>query len=144
MKRKHKSKIFTFILSAVAPSDSSYFVYSRDAGKALAPALYISYFDSNRTVSGITTESAIQLSKVHIDIVTLECDFDLTIGEPQFVKIEIFNESGKFIQQICGRELKSETKYPFKFKAKSFPTGKYTLKVSGESFSREEKFYILN
>ncbi len=144
MKRKHKSKIFTFILSAVAPSDSNYSVYSREAGKALAPALYISYFDSNRTVSGAATESAISLSKVNINIVSLDCNFDLTIGEPQFVKIEIFNESGKFIQQLCGRELESERKYTFKFKAKNFPTGKYTLKVSGESFSKEQKFYILN
>lgn len=144
MKRKHKSQLFTFILSAVAPSDSSYYVYSRDAGKDVAPALYISYFDSNRTVSGARTESAIQLSKVNINIVSLDCNFDLTIGEPQYVKIEIFNESGKFIQQICGRELESEKKYTFKFKAREFPTGKYTLKVSGESFSKEEKFYILN
>lgn len=144
MKRKHKSQLFTFILSAVAPSDSSYFVYSRDAGKGVAPALYISYFDSNRTVSGARSENAIQLSKVNINIVSLDCNFDLTIGEPQFVKIEIFNESGKFIQQLCGRELESEKKYTFKFKAKDFPTGKYTLKVSGESFTKEEKFYILN
>lgn len=144
VKRKHKSRLFTFILSAVAPSDSNYFVYSRDAGKAQAPALYISYFDSNRTVSGVATESAIRLSKVNINIVSLDCNFDLTIGEPQYVKIEIFNESGKFIQQLCGRELESEKKYTFKFKARDFPTGKYTLKVSGESFSREEKFYILN
>ncbi|MCI5600221.1 MAG: glycosyl hydrolase family 28-related protein [Hallerella porci] len=144
MKRKHKSQLYTFILTAVAPSDSSYFIYSRDAGKALAPVLYISYFDSNRTVSGAVTESAIQLSKVNINIVSLDCNFDLTIGEPQFVKIEIFNEAGKFIQQICGRELESEKKYTFTFKAKNYPTGKYTLKVSGESFSKEEKFYILN
>ena len=144
MKRKHKSQLFTFILSAVAPSDSSYYVYSRDAGKGVAPALYISYFDSNRTVSGARSENAIQLSKVNINIVSLDCNFDLTIGEPQFVKIEIFNESGKFIQQLCGRELESEKKYTFKFKAKDFPTGKYTLKVSGESFTKEEKFYILN
>lgn len=144
MKRKHKSQLFTFILSAVAPSDSSYYVYSRDAGKGVAPALYISYFDSNRTVSGTRSENAIQLSKVNINIVSLDCNFDLTIGEPQYVKIEIFNESGKFIQQLCGRELESEKKYTFKFKAKDFPTGKYTLKVSGESFSKEEKFYILN
>lgn len=144
MKRKHKTKLFTFILTAVAPSDSNFYVYSREAGRALAPSLYISYFDSNRTVSGEATASAIELSKVNIDIVSLECAFDLTIGEPQFVKIEIFNESGKFIQQLCSRELESEKKYAFKFKAKDFPTGKYTLKVSGESFSKEQKFYILN
>lgn len=144
MKRKHKTQLFTFILSATSPSDSNFNVYSREAGKALAPALYISYFDSNKTVSGETLEGGVKLSKVNIDIYSLDCNFDLTIGQPQFVEIAIYNEAGKRMQTLSARELESEKNYNFKFKAKDFPTGKYKLKVTGESFTKEAKFYILN
>ena len=45
---------------------------------------------------------------------------------------------------VAARELAGEKKTHFKFKAHEFPTGKYTLKVNGEAFSAEQKFYILN
>ena len=81
---------------------------------------------------------------MNIDIYNLDCDFDLTVGYPQFVQIEILNEFGKRMLTVAARELAGEKKTNFKFKAKAFPTGRYTLKVIGEAFTAEQKFYILN
>ena len=45
---------------------------------------------------------------------------------------------------VAAREVPGEKKINFKFKAKAFPTGKYTLKINGEAFNAEQKFFILN
>ena len=84
------------------------------------------------------------LTKVNIDIYNLECDFDLTVGYPQFVQIEIVNEFGKRMLTVAARDLAGEKKTHFKFKAMAFPTGKYILRVIGEAFTAEQQFYILN
>jgi hypothetical protein len=144
MKRKHKSGLFTIILSAVNPKDTGLVVTSRDAGKAGAPVLYVSYFDSNKTVGGDVMQGGFQMGKVNIDIYTLACSFDLTIGQPQFVQIEIYNEFGKRMMIVAEQEMESEKIMTFKFNAKSFPTGKYKVKVVGEAFQKEQGFYILN
>ena len=144
MKRKHKSELFTLILTAVEPSDSDYTVHSREAGKAVAPILYLSYFDSNKTVGGSEMQGGFQLSKMKIDIYTLDCTFNLTIGQPQYVQIAIYNEFGKLMTVLAEKDMDSEKMLPFKFSAKTFPSGKYILKVTGESFHTEQKFGILN
>ena len=54
------------------------------------------------------------------------------------------NESGKRMLTVAAREVPGEKKINFKFKAKAFPTGKYTLKINGEAFNAEQKFFILN
>ena len=141
-KRKHPSNMYTLILTAVDPGET--LIYSHNQNKSLAPALYVGYFDNTRSVSGDAMEGGYTLTKVHIDIYSLECDFDLTVGYPQFVQIEIVNEFGRRMLMVAARELTGEKKTHFKFKAHEFPTGKYTLKVNGEAFSAEQKFYILN
>ena len=45
---------------------------------------------------------------------------------------------------VAARDLPGEKKTHFKFKAIAFPTGRYTLKIIGEAFTAEQKFYILN
>jgi hypothetical protein len=144
MKRKHKSELFTLILTATDINDSGHTVTSRDAGKTFAPVLYVSYFDSNKTVGGDTMQGGFQMSKVNIDIYTLACSFDLTLGQPQFVQIEIYNEFGKRMMILAEKEMESEKALTFKFSAKSFPTGKYKVKIVGEAFQKEQPFYILN
>ena len=141
-KRKHPSNMYTLILTAVDPGET--IIHSHNQSKALAPALYVGYFDNTRSVSGDVMEGGYTLTKVHIDIYSLECDFDLTVGYPQFVQIEIVNEFGRRMLMVAARELAGEKTTHFKFKAHEFPTGKYTLKVNGEAFSAEQKFYILN
>ena len=141
-KRKHASGLYTIILTSVDAGE--YFIKSKSAGKNAAPALYVSYFDNTRSIGGDAMDGGYQLSKVNIDIYNLDCDFDLTVGYPQFVQIEILNEFGKRMLTVAARELAGEKKTNFKFKAKAFPTGRYTLKVIGEAFTAEQKFYILN
>jgi hypothetical protein len=141
-KRKHPSNMYTLILTAVDPGET--IIHSHNQNRSLAPALYVGYFDNTRSVSGDVMEGGYTLTKVHIDIYSLECDFDLTVGYPQFVQIEIVNEFGRRMLMVAARELAGEKKTHFKFKAHEFPTGKYTLKVNGEAFSAEQKFYILN
>ncbi len=141
-KRKHASGLYTLILTAVVPGET--FIKSRNAGKNAAPALYVGYYDNSRSVGGEAMDGGYTLSKVNIDIVNLDCNFDLTVGYPQFVQIEIINESGKRMLTVAARELAGEKKTNFKFKAKAFPTGKYTLKIIGEAFTAEQKFFILN
>ena len=141
-KRKHASGLYTLILTAVEPGET--FIKSRNSGKNVAPALYVGYYDNSRSVGGEAMDGGYTLSKVNIDIVNLECSFDLTVGYPQFVQIEIVNESGKRMLTVAARELAGEKKTNFKFKAKAFPTGKYTLKIIGEAFTAEQKFFILN
>ncbi len=141
-KRKHASGLYTLILTAVEPGET--FIKSRNAGKNMAPALYVGYYDNSRSVGGEAMDGGYTLTKVNIDIVNLECNFDLTVGYPQFVQIEILNESGKRMLTVAARELAGEKKTNFKFKAKAFPTGKYTLKIIGEAFTAEQKFFILN
>lgn len=141
-KQKHESGLYTLILTAVAPGETV--IKSHNEGKNFAPALYVSYFDNTRSVGGDVMDGGYTLSKVNIDIYNLDCDFDLTVGYPQFVQIEILNESGKRMLVVAAREMEGEKKINYKFKAKAFPTGKYTLKISGEAFTAEQKFYILN
>lgn len=141
-KRKHESGLYTIILTSVDAGE--YFIKSKTAGKAVAPTLYIGYFDNTRSVGGDAMDGGYTLSKVNIDIYSLDCNFDLTVGYPQFVQIEILNEFGKRMLTVAARELSGEKKTNFKFKAKAFPTGKYTVKVIGEAFTAEQKFYILN
>ena len=141
-KRKHASGLYTLILTAVEPGET--FIRSKNAGKNAAPSLYVGYYDNTRSVGGEAMDGGYTLSKVNIDIVNLECNFDLTVGYPQFVQIEIVNESGKRMLTVAARELAGEKKTNFKFKAKAFPTGKYTLKIIGEAFTAEQKFFILN
>lgn len=141
-KRKHASGLYTIILTSVDAGE--YFIKSKSAGKAAAPTLYVSYFDNTRSVGGDAMDGGYTLSKVNIDIYNLDCDFDLTVGYPQFVQIEILNEFGKRMLTVAARELSGEKKTNFKFKAKAFPTGRYTVKVIGEAFTAEQKFYILN
>lgn len=85
-----------------------------------------------------------QLSKIEVDIYTLKTSFSLVIGYPQFVQIEVYNEFGKRMMIIAEKEMESEKKLNFDFKALSLPTGKYILKVIGEAFSTQQAFYILN
>lgn len=141
-KRKHASNLYTLILTAVEPGEVS--ISSRNAGKNLAPALYVGYFDNSKSVGGDAMDGGYTLTKVQIDIYSLDCNFDLTVGYPQFVQIEILNEFGKRMLVVAARDLAGEKKTNFKFKAKAFPTGKYTLKIIGEAFTAEQKFYILN
>ncbi len=141
-KRKHPSNLYTLILTAVEPGES--LIQSRNAGKNVAPSLFIGYFDNSKSVGGDAMDGGYTLSKVNIDIYNLDCDFDLTVGYPQFVQIEILNEFGKRMLTVAARELAGEKKTNFKFKAKAFPTGKYILKINGEAFTAEQKFYILN
>jgi len=141
-KRKHESGLYTLILTAVKPGET--FIRSKNAGKHAAPALYVGYYDNSRSVGGDAMDGGYTLSKVNIDIVNLDCNFDLTVGYPQFVQIEIVNESGKKMLTVAARDLAGEKKTNFKFKAKAFPTGKYTLKIIGEAFNAEQKFFILN
>ena len=141
-KRKHASGLYTLILTAVEPGET--FIKSRNAGRNSAPALYVGYYDNSRSVGGEAMDGGYTLSKVNIDIVNLDCNFDLTVGYPQFVQIEIINASGKRMLTVAARELAGEKKTNFKFKAKAFPTGKYTLKIIGEAFTAEQKFFILN
>ena len=141
-KRKHASGLYTLILTAVEPGET--FIKSKNSGKNSAPSLYVGYYDNSRSVGGEAMDGGYTLSKVNIDIVNLECNFDLTVGYPQFVQIEIVNESGKRMLTVAARELAGEKKTNFKFKAKAFPTGKYTLKIIGEAFNAEQKFFILN
>lgn len=141
-KRKHASNLYTLILTAV---DSGEVVLpSPNAGRNLAPSLLVGYFDNTKSVGGDAMDGGYTLSKVVVDIYSLECNFDLTVGYPQFVQIEILNEFGKRMLTVAARELDGEKKTNIKFKAKAFPTGKYVLKVVGEAFSAEQKFYILN
>ncbi|MCF0216538.1 MAG: hypothetical protein HUK21_08705 [Fibrobacteraceae bacterium] len=141
-KRKHASGLYTLILTAVEPGAT--IIKSKNADRNKAPALYVGYFDNSRSVGGDAMDGGYTLSKVQIDIYSLDCNFDLTVGYPQFVQIEILNEFGKRMLVVAARELAGEKKTNFKFKAKAFPTGKYTLKVVGEAFTAEQKFYILN
>ena len=141
-KRKHPSNLYTLILTAVEPGET--ILPSAAAGKDFAPALYIGYFDNTRSVGGEAMDGGYTLTKVHVDIYSLECDFDLTVGYPQFVQIEIVNEFGKRMLTVAARDLNGEKKTHFKFKAMAFPTGKYVLRVIGEAFTAEQSFYILN
>lgn len=141
-KRKHETGLYTLILTAVEPGET--LIHSRNAGKNFAPALYVSYFDNNKSVTGDMMDGGYTLSKVKVDIYSLDCEFDLTVGYPQFVQIEILNEFGKRMLTVAARELTGERKTNFKFKAKAFPTGKYILKINGEAFTAEQKFNILN
>ena len=141
-KRKHTSGLYTLILTAIEPGET--LIQSRNSGKGLAPALYIGYFDNTKSVGGDAMDGGYTLSKVKIDIYSLDCNFDLTVGYPQFVQIEILNESGKRMLVVAARDLAGEKKTNFKFKAKAFPTGKYVLKIVGEAFTAEQKFNILN
>ncbi len=141
-KRKHASQLYTLILTAVEPGET--FIRSRQAGKNVAPALYVGYFDNTKSVTGDAMDGGYTLSKVKVDIYSLDCQFDLTVGYPQFVQIEIVNEFGKRMLTVAARDLAGEKKTTFKFKAKAFPTGKYVLKVIGEAFTAEQKFSILN
>lgn len=141
-KRKHPSGLYTLILTAVKPGETH--IKSKNSGKALAPSLFVGYYDNSRSVGGEAMDGGYTLSKVNIDIVNLECSFDLTVGYPQFVQIDIINESGKRMLTVAARDLAGEKKTNFKFKAKAFPTGKYTLRINGEAFNAEQKFFILN
>lgn len=141
-KRKHESGLYTLILTAVEPGET--LIKSKQAGKNFAPSLFVGYFDNSKSVTGDAMDGGYTLSKVNIDIYSLDCDFDLTVGYPQFIQIEILNEFGKRMLVVAARELPGEKKTNFKFKAKVFPTGKYTLKIIGEAFTAEQKFYILN
>ena len=141
-KRKHAYNLYTLILTAVEPGEI--ILPSAAAGKDFAPSLFVGYFDNTRSVGGEAMDGGYTLSKVNIDIYNLECDFDLTVGYPQFVQIEIVNEFGKRMLTVAARDLEGEKKTHFKFKAIAFPTGKYTLRVIGEAFTAEQKFYILN
>lgn len=141
-KRKHASNLYTLILTAVDTGEVV--LPSPNAGKNFAPSLLVGYFDNTKSVGGDAMDGGYTLSKVVVDIFSLECNFDLTVGYPQFVQIEIINEFGKRMLTVAARELDGEKKTNFKFKAKAFPTGKYVLKVVGEAFSAEQKFYILN
>jgi hypothetical protein len=141
-KRKHESGLYTLILTAVEPGET--FVKSKQAGKNFAPSLYVGYFNNEKSVTGDAMDGGYTLTKVNIDIYSLDCDFDLTVGYPQFVQIEILNEFGKRMLVVAARELAGEKKTHFKFKAIAFPTGRYTLKIIGEAFTAEQKFYILN
>ena len=141
-KRKHPSQLYTLILTAVEPGETV--LPSAAAGKEFAPSLYVGYFDNSRSVGGEAMDGGYTLTKVNIDIYNLECDFDLTVGYPQFVQIEIVNEFGKRMLTVAARDLAGEKKTHFKFKAMAFPTGKYILRVIGEAFTAEQQFYILN
>lgn len=141
-KRKHESGLYTLILTAVANGET--IIPSHNAGKDMAPSLFVGYFDNTKSVTGDAMDGGYTLSKVNIDIYSLDCDFDLTVGYPQFVQIEILSETGKRMLVVAAREMDGEKKVNYKFKAKAFPTGKYTLKISGEAFTAEQKFYILN
>lgn len=141
-KTKHESGLYTLILTAVEPGET--FLRSHNAGKNSAPSLYVGYFDNSKSVTGDAMDGGYTLTKVLIDIYSLDCNFDLTVGYPQFVQIEIYNEFGKRMLTVAARELAGEKKTNFKFKAKAFPTGRYTLKIIGEAFTAEQKFYILN
>ena len=141
-KRKHTSNLYTLILTAVDQGET--ILPSAAAGKEFAPSLYVGYFDNTRSVGGEAMDGGYTLSKVNIDIYSLECNFDLTVGYPQFVQIEIVNEFGKRMLTVAARDLAGEKKTNFKFKAMAFPTGKYVLRVIGEAFTAEQSFYILN
>ena len=141
-KRKHSSNLYTLILTAVDQGET--ILPSAAAGKEFAPSLYVGYFDNTRSVGGEAMDGGYTLSKVNIDIYSLECNFDLTVGYPQFVQIEIVNEFGKRMLTVAARDLAGEKKTNFKFKAMAFPTGKYVLRVIGEAFTAEQSFYILN
>jgi len=141
-KRKHPSNLYTLILTAVDTGEVV--LPSPNAGRNFAPSLMVGYFDNTRSVGGEAMDGGYTLTKVVVDIFSLECNFDLTVGYPQFIQIEILNEFGKRMLTVAARELDGEKKTNFKFKAKAFPTGKYILKVVGEAFSAEQKFYILN
>ncbi len=141
-KRKHFSNLYTLILTAVDQGET--ILPSAAAGKEFAPSLYVGYFDNTRSVGGEAMDGGYTLSKVNIDIYSLECNFDLTVGYPQFVQIEIVNEFGKRMLTVAARDLAGEKKTNFKFKAMAFPTGKYVLRVIGEAFTAEQSFYILN
>lgn len=141
-KRKHASKLYTLILTATDTTES--FIMSGNTGKQLAPSLFVGYYDNSRSVGGESMDGGYTLSKVNVDKFSLDCNFDLTVGYPQFVQIEIVNEFGKRMLTVASREMDGEKKINFKFKAKAFPTGKYILKVNGEAFNAEQKFYILN
>lgn len=141
-KRKHASNLYTLILTSVDQGET--ILPSPSAGKQFAPSLFIGYFDNTRSVGGDAMDGGYTLSKVNVDKYSLDCNFDLTVGYPQFVQIEIVNEFGKRMLTVASRDLDGEKKTNFKFKAKAFPTGKYILKVIGEAFSTEQKFYILN
>lgn len=141
-KRKHATKMYTLILTAVEQGET--IMNAPSAGKQFAPSLYIGYFDNTRSVGGDAMDGGYTLTKVNVDKFSLDCNFDLTVGYPQFVQIEIVNEFGKRMLTVAARDLDGEKKTTFKFKAKAFPTGKYTLKVIGEAFTAEQKFYILN
>lgn len=143
-KRKHPSGLYTLILTATEASKMEYEVYSKKNGLSLAPNLYISYFDSTKTAGGDAMQGGYQLSKIEVDIYTLKTSFSLVIGYPQFVQIEVYNEFGKRMMIIAEKEMESEKKLNFDFKALSLPTGKYILKVIGEAFSTQQAFYILN
>lgn len=141
-KRKHASNLYTLILTSVDQGET--ILPSPSAGKQFAPSLFVGYFDNTRSVGGDAMDGGYTLSKVNVDKYSLDCNFDLTVGYPQFVQIEIVNEFGKRMLTVASRDLDGEKKTNFKFKAKAFPTGKYILKVIGEAFSTEQKFYILN
>ena len=141
-KRKHESGLYTLILTAVEPKET--LLKSHQAGKNLAPSLFVGYFNTSKSVTGDEMDGGYTLTKVNIDIYSLDCDFDLTVGYPQFVQIEILNEFGKRMLVVAARDLPGEKKTHFKFKAIAFPTGRYTLKIIGEAFTAEQKFYILN
>lgn len=141
-KTKHETGLYTLILTAVDKGE--YYIKSKVSGKNAAPTLYVAYFDNTRSIGGNAMDGGYTLSKVIIDIYSLDCNFDLTVGYPQFVQIEILNETGKRMLTVAARDLDGEKKTNFKFKAKAFPTGRYTLKVIGEAFTAEQKFYILN
>ncbi|MCQ2124660.1 MAG: hypothetical protein MJZ25_10790 [Fibrobacter sp.] len=141
-KRKHASNLYTLILTAVDQGET--IMPSPSTGKQFAPSLYVGYFDNTRSVGGDAMDGGYTLTKVNVDKFSLDCNFDLTVGYPQFVQIEIVNEFGKRMLTVAARDLDGEKKTNFKFKAKAFPTGKYTLKVIGEAFTAEQKFYILN
>ncbi|MCF0225080.1 MAG: hypothetical protein HUK20_12495 [Fibrobacter sp.] len=141
-KTKHESGLYTLILTAIDKGET--ILKSPAADKKFAPSLYVAYFDNSRSAGGSTMEGGFTLSKVKIDKFSLDCNFDLTVGYPQFVQIEIDNEFGKRMLTVAAREMDGEKTVNYKFKAKAFPTGKYTLKVIGEAFTAEQQFYILN
>lgn len=143
-KRKHPSNLFTLILTATEKSNIDYQISSKEQGRDISPVLYISYFDSTKSAGGESMQGGYQLGKVNIDIYTLKCSFDLVLGYPQFVQIEIYNEFGKRMLIVAEKDMESEKKLNFQFEALSFPTGKYILKIIGEAFTTQQSFYILN
>ena len=66
----------------------------------------------------------------------------LYIMTPEVKRMEL--KYKRILLKLSGEALAGEKKTNFKFKAKAFPTGKYTLNIIGEAFTAEQKFFILN